>query len=38
MRNFDGVDAIIRGEAEIPILELANSLLRERKTFSPFPT
>jgi len=24
MRNFDGVDGIIRGEAEVPILELAN--------------
>ena len=38
MRNFDGVDGIIRGEAEVPILELANALQGGRKIFFPFPT
>src|SRR5512139_1049584 len=28
MRNFDEVDGIIRGEAEVPVLELANALLQ----------
>ncbi|HYA92622.1 MAG TPA: radical SAM protein [Thermodesulfobacteriota bacterium] len=28
MRNFDGVDGIIRGEAEAPVLELASALLQ----------
>ena len=37
MKNFDGVDGIIRGEAEVPILELANSLLQGKKIFSPSP-
>jgi radical SAM superfamily enzyme YgiQ (UPF0313 family) len=28
MRNFDGVDGIIRGEAEVPMLDLTNALLQ----------
>jgi radical SAM superfamily enzyme YgiQ (UPF0313 family) len=28
MRNFDAIDGIIRGEAEVPILELAKALLQ----------
>ncbi len=28
MKNFDAVDGIIRGEAEIPMLELARALLQ----------
>jgi len=35
MRNFDAVDGIIRGEAEVPILELAKALLQgEEDLFS----
>ena len=30
MRNFDAVDGIIRGEAEVPILELATALLQRK--------
>jgi radical SAM superfamily enzyme YgiQ (UPF0313 family) len=30
MRNFDGVDGVIRGEGEVPILELAETLLKGR--------
>jgi len=37
MRNFDGVDAIIRGEAEIPILELANALLEGKEDLFSIP-
>jgi hypothetical protein len=33
MRNFDGVDGIIRGEAEVPMLDLANSLLQGKMIF-----
>src|SRR4030042_601429 len=31
MKNFDGVDGIIRGEAEIPILELAKALQKGKE-------
>jgi radical SAM superfamily enzyme YgiQ (UPF0313 family) len=31
MRNFDGVDGIIRGEAEVPILELAKGLQKGKE-------
>jgi radical SAM superfamily enzyme YgiQ (UPF0313 family) len=34
MRNFDEVDGIIRGEAEVPILELAKALLQKGDLFS----
>lgn len=35
MRNFDEVDGVIRGEAEVPILELAQAVLRgEEDLFS----
>ena len=34
MQNFDAVDGIIRGEAEIPMLELARALLRGGDLFS----
>jgi hypothetical protein len=37
MRNFDGVDGIIRGEAEVPILELANSLLQGKEDLFSIP-
>jgi radical SAM superfamily enzyme YgiQ (UPF0313 family) len=37
MKNFDGVDGIIRGEAEVPILELANSLLQGKKDLFSIP-
>lgn len=37
MRNFDGADAVIRGEAEIPILELANSLLQGKEDLFSIP-
>ena len=30
MKNFDTVDGIIRGEAEIPIFELANAILQKK--------
>lgn len=34
LQNFDAVDGIIRGEAEIPMLELARALLRGGDLFS----
>ena len=39
MKNFDGVDGIIRGEAEAPVLELASALLqgKERSFFRSQP-
>jgi radical SAM superfamily enzyme YgiQ (UPF0313 family) len=37
MRNFDGVDGIIRGEAEVPILELANTLLKGKEDLFSIP-
>ncbi len=37
MRNFDVVDGIIRGEAEIPILGLANGLLQGKEDFFSVP-
>jgi len=37
MRNFDAVDGVIRGEAEGPILELANILLQEKEGLFSVP-
>jgi len=37
MRNFDEVDGIIRGEAEVPVLELANALLQGRDNLFSVP-
>ncbi len=37
MRNFDVVDGIIRGEAEIPIVGLANGLLQGKEDFFSVP-
>jgi radical SAM superfamily enzyme YgiQ (UPF0313 family) len=37
MRNFDAIDGIIRGEAEGPILELANALLQGKENLFPIP-
>ncbi len=37
MKNFDGVDGVIRGEAEIPLLELAKSLLQGRNDLFSIP-
>ncbi len=37
MRNFDGVDGVIRGEAELPLLELSQALLREKGDLFPVP-
>jgi radical SAM superfamily enzyme YgiQ (UPF0313 family) len=37
MRNFDAVDGIIRGEAEIPILELASALLKGEEDLFSIP-
>jgi radical SAM superfamily enzyme YgiQ (UPF0313 family) len=37
MRNFDAVDGIIRGEAEIPILELANAILQGKEDLFSIP-
>ena len=37
MRNFDGVDGIIRGEAETPILELVKGLLQRKEGFFSVP-
>ena len=37
MKNFDAIDGIIRGEAEAPLLELANALLQEKKELFSVP-
>jgi radical SAM superfamily enzyme YgiQ (UPF0313 family) len=37
MKNFDGVDGIIRGEAEVPILELADTLLQGKEDLFSVP-
>ena len=37
MRNFDGVNGVIRGEAEVPILELANTLQKGREDLFSVP-
>ncbi len=37
MRNFDAVDGIIRGEAEIPMLEFARALLQGAKDLFSIP-
>ena len=37
MKNFDGVDGIIRGEAEVPILELAQAISEGRKDLFSVP-
>jgi len=37
MRNFDAVDGIIRGEAEVPMLELARALLQGGKDLFSIP-
>lgn len=37
MKNFEAVDGIIRGEAEVPILELARTLLREGRDLFSVP-
>ena len=37
MRNFDGVDGIIRGEAERPILELVQGILAGKDDFFSIP-
>jgi radical SAM superfamily enzyme YgiQ (UPF0313 family) len=37
MRNFDAIDGIIRGEAEGPILELANTLLQGKEELFSVP-
>jgi len=37
MQNFDGVDGIIRGEAEIPILELTRAILRGEEGLFSIP-
>ncbi len=37
MRNFDAVDGIIRGEAEAPILELANAILQGQEDLFSIP-
>ena len=37
LRNFDAVDGVIRGEAETPILELANALLQGKEDLFSIP-
>ena len=37
MKNFDVIDGIIRGEAEIPIVELTNTILQGREDFFSIP-
>jgi radical SAM superfamily enzyme YgiQ (UPF0313 family) len=37
MKNFDGVDGVIRGEAEVPILDLAKALLQGKEDFFSVP-
>jgi radical SAM superfamily enzyme YgiQ (UPF0313 family) len=37
MKNFDGVNGIIRGEAEVPILELAHALLQGQEDLFSIP-
>ncbi len=37
MKNFDGVDGIIRGEAEAPLLELASALLQGKDDLFSVP-
>ncbi len=37
MKNFDGVDGILRGEAEIPMLELVKGLLQGKEDFFSVP-
>ncbi len=37
MKNFDAVDGIIRGEAEVPVLELTSALLRGEENLFSIP-
>jgi radical SAM superfamily enzyme YgiQ (UPF0313 family) len=37
MRNFDAVDGIIRGEAEVPIVELADAILQGKEDLFSIP-
>ncbi|OGP61933.1 MAG: hypothetical protein A2170_05130 [Deltaproteobacteria bacterium RBG_13_53_10] len=37
MRDFDAIDGIIRGEAEVPLLELARALLQKKDDFFSVP-
>ncbi|MBM4306615.1 MAG: radical SAM protein [Deltaproteobacteria bacterium] len=37
MKNFDEVDGVIRGEAEVPILELTHAVLRGEKDLFSIP-
>jgi radical SAM superfamily enzyme YgiQ (UPF0313 family) len=37
MRNFDAVDGIIRGEAEVPLLELTRAILQEKEDLFSVP-
>jgi len=37
MRNFDAVDGIIRGEAEVPILELTHAILQGKEDLFSIP-
>ncbi len=37
MRNFDAVDGLIRGEAEVPILELSQALLQGKEDLFSIP-
>jgi radical SAM superfamily enzyme YgiQ (UPF0313 family) len=37
MRNFDSVDGIIRGEAEIPLVELVKAILQRKEEFFSIP-
>jgi len=37
MRNFDSVDGVIRGEAEVPILELTHALLQGKEDLFSVP-
>ncbi len=37
LKNFDGIDGIIRGEAETPMLELAKAILEEKEDLFSIP-
>jgi radical SAM superfamily enzyme YgiQ (UPF0313 family) len=37
LRNFDAVDGVIRGEAEVPLLELAKAILQGKEEFFSIP-
>jgi len=37
LRNFDEVDGVIRGEAEVPLLDLTQAVLRGEKDFFSIP-